>query len=352
MTLKRSIRTVVASLGVVCGFQAAGVADDIVLIPGTTFKATGNRVRGTVISESPTEVKLDTPANTVPVDQIASINYNGQPPNLTLAESRASTGSLAEAADLFQKAAGEASGKEFIVRAAQFGKARALADAATADPTRAPQAIEALEAFIRTQANSRQLPAALETLARLGLQKNDFDRATKALTELAKVPWAAPRAAILQARVLNHRGDYDAALSALDKLLANVPKDSPRFREIQLARAETLAGLKKFDDAESTVRSLIEAAGAEDVALQALAHNTLGDCLRAAGKTKDALFSYLYTDIVYGSDKEQDARALAQIVQLWRELRRDDRADELLERLKQEYPNSPWVAVATGARKN
>jgi tetratricopeptide (TPR) repeat protein len=152
--------------------------------------------------------------------------------------------------------------------------------------------------------------------------------------------------------VLNHRGQFDAALAALDKLLVDVPKDTPRFREIQLARAETLAGLKKFDDSESTVRSLIEAAGAEDVAIQALAHNTLGDCLRAAGKTKDALFSYLYTDIIYGTDKEQDARALAQIVQLWRELRRDDRADETLERLKQDYPNSPWLGVATGARKN
>jgi tetratricopeptide (TPR) repeat protein len=341
---KRALGSIVALIMCV---QVRAVADDVVLIPGATFKAPGNRVRGTVQSESPTEVKLDSPANTVPTDQIASITYNQQPPSFQLAESRASTGALAEAADLYQKAAGEAAGKDFIVRAAQFGRGRALAELATSDPNRAPAAYEALDTFIRTYPSSRQLPAALETIARLAIQKKDFDRADKALVDLAKIPWAAQRAAVLQARVLNHREQYDAALAALDKLLAAVTKDSPKYREIQLARAETLAGLKKFDDAESTVRAVIDAAGGEDASLQALAHNTLGDCLRAAGRPKDALFAYLYTDIIYGSDKDQDARALSQIAQLWRELRRDDRADEVLERLKQEYPNSPWLAAAT-----
>ena len=48
--------------------------------------------------------------------------------------------------------------------------------------------------------------------------------------------------------------------------------------------------------------------------------------------------AYLHTDLLYTKDKEQHPRALAQIAQLWRQLKRDDRADEVQAKLKQEYP--------------
>ena len=88
---------------------------------------------------------------------------------------------------------------------------------------------------------------------------------------------------------------------------------------------------------------MIQGAPAEDAATQAAAHNTLGDCLRAAGRPKDALYAYLHTDLLFFKDKEQHPRALAQIVQIWRELKRHDRADEALDRLKAEYPKSPYL---------
>ena len=41
----------------------------------------------------------------------------------------------------------------------------------------------------------------------------------------------------------------------------------------------------------------------------ASAYNTLGDCLRAAGRPKDALIAYLHTDVLFAKDKEQHPRA-------------------------------------------
>ena len=79
---------------------------------------------------------------------------------------------------------------------------------------------------------------------------------------------------------------------------------------------------------------------------QSAAYNTLGDCLRAAGKPKEALDAYLHTDILYARDKEQHPRALAHISQLWRTLKRDDRADEVWQQLKKDYPNSKWLSAA------
>jgi tetratricopeptide (TPR) repeat protein len=347
MPARRTLVT--GALSLIVGLSSTLHADDITLIPGSTVKANGSRIRGTIQSESPTEVRID--SQTIPVDQIATISYTGQPPNLTLAESRESGGALGDAADLYQKAATEAAGKDLIVRNALFGRARILADLAQGDPARAGTAIDALENFIKSHGSSRQLGPALEALVRLYLQKGDFDKAGRSLGELAKIPWAADRAAVLQARVLARRGQFDQAIAALDRMLANTPKDSPKAREAQLAKAECLAGLKKFDEAEAAVSAVIKNAPAEDAEAQALAHNTLGDCLRAAGRPKDALLAYLHTDVLYAKDKEQHARALSQIAQLWRELRQDERAGEVLDRLKQEYPNSPWLNAGAGAKR-
>ncbi len=108
-------------------------ADDVSLIPGTVFKqAIGGKVKGQVQSESPSEVVVLLGATTtnVPVDQIASIRYDGQSATYTLAESREANGQLAEAADLFKKAAAESAGKPFPLQAALFREAEVLTDLA------------------------------------------------------------------------------------------------------------------------------------------------------------------------------------------------------------------------------
>ena len=86
---------------------------------------------------------------------------------------------------------------------------------------------------------------------------------------------------------------------------------------------------------------------AEDAATQSAAHNTLGDCLHAAGRNREALYAFLHTDLLFSKEKDEHARALAQISKIWRELNRPDRAEETLERLKQEYPRSPHLSAAT-----
>ena len=334
------------AIALTAGFPAG--ADEVVLAPGSTVQANGSRVRGTIQSESPTEVTVD--GRSIPVDQVESISYTGQPAGLSLAAARESAGASAEAAELYGKAATEAAGKDLIVRSARYDRARLLADVADADPGQVGPAVQALEQFLRDHPNGRQRGPALERLARLQLQAGEFERAGSALAELAKVPWAAERAAVLQARLLARRGQFPQALAALDQFLKAAPKGSPRVLEARLARAESLAGLKKFDEAEAAAQAVIDEAGPEDAAVQAPAHNTLGDCLRAANKPKDALLAYLRTDILYPSIKDEHARALAAIAQLWRDLNRADRADEALARLKQDYPRSPWLAAAEGKR--
>ena len=227
-----------------------------------------------------------------------------------------------------------------------FGRARILTDFALADPGRVDDALTALESFVKAHPSSRQLGQALEDIIRLSLQKGDTARAESALNDLrTKVPSAAGRSAVLEARVLSRKGRYDQAIAKLDAIIAQAPKDSTQVREAMLAKAESLVGMKKFDDAEKTVREVIKQAPPEAADIQAEAHNTLGDCLRAANRPKDALIAYLKTDILYDSDKEQHPRALARIAQLWNELKQTERAVEVQERLRQLYPQSPYASA-------
>ncbi len=342
-------RRILLTLALAVTAAPAARADLINLIPGSTYKATGNAVRGTVTAESPTEVtvKVGNTNQAVPTSQIASIRYDGRPASLDLASAREASGNLAEAADQYKKAATEAASRPFIVDDALFNQARVTADLGLTDPSRTDAAIALLEAFLRDHSGSRHLVPSLEALAKLQMQKGSYDAVAQTIDRLSKIPQTADRAAILRARVATRKGDHDAAISELDAMIAAAPEGSIKRRDAQLAKAESLVALKKYPEAEALVRGVIKGAPAEDAATQAVAHNTLGDCLRAAGRPKDALYAYLHTDLLFFKDKEQHPKALARIVQIWRDLKRDERADEALERLKQEYPKSPYVAAAS-----
>jgi tetratricopeptide (TPR) repeat protein len=340
------------TVSLILGLSFTAMADEVVLVPNSTVKgAIGGRVRGTIQAESPSEVIVKLGANTinVPTGEIVEVHYDGQPASMALAESRESANQLVEAADLYKKAASDASGKPYIEQTAKFRQAQLLAQVALGDPGRTGEATALLGAAIQAYPNSRHIIAALDSLARLQLQKGDYAAVEKTLAEMARFPQSADRGAVLRARVFDKKGDHARAIAEYDRMIQGAPDGSARQREARLAKAESLVGLKKFAEAEADVRAVIKAAPAEDYQAQSAAYNTLGDCLRAAGKPKDALLAYLHTDLLYSKDKEQHPRALAHIAQLYRELKRDDRADDALLRLKQDYPQSPWLASARSA---
>jgi tetratricopeptide (TPR) repeat protein len=328
------------------GWRGTVRADDVNLIAGSTFKqAIGGRVRGQVQSESPNEVVvlLGATQTSVPTDQIQSIRYDGQSASFALAEARESSGQLAESAELFRKAAAESAGKPFPYQAALYREAAVLTDLALIEPDRSKDARDKLAKFIAAYPSSRQIAGARACLARLQLLANDFNGAEATIAELAKLPRGAERATLLRTKLLAKQGKHAAAITELDRLIAGFPKGSPRHRAAQLAKAESLAGLKQFKEAEGLLREVIQASPPEDASAQAPAYNTLGDCLRAANRPKDALVAYLHTDLLYSKDKEEHPRALHQIAELFRELKQDGRASEFAQRLKQEYPRSPWA---------
>ena len=348
-------RRTLAPLALVLIVAATASADEIILIPTATFKAAGGRIRGQITSESPSEIKIK-PATgadqAVPVDQIATITYDGTGQSYAQAEIKENTGQFAEAADLYKKAVTENGGKPLIAGSAKFHRADILTDLAFANPAKIKDAVNELDGYLSTYPTGRFVGQALESLIRLHLQAGDSAKAQAALSQLKeKVPGAADRVAILEAKILTKTGKYDQAVAGLDKTI-DAAKGTPRAREAKLAKAEALVAQKKFDDALFAIQEVIKDSPPEAAEIQAVAHNTLGDCYRAAGRPKDALIAYLKTDVLFDKDKEQHPRALAMIEQLFRELKVDARADEVHDRLKQLYPQSPYVAGAAGKAAN
>ena len=357
MSHRRSrLLTILASSLILPFASITATLGDVVTLTSdaTTKGAAGGLVRGTVTSESTTkvEVKLGNTVTPIPTNEIVSIKYDGQPASLEQAQAKESANSLIEAADLYKKAAAEASSKPFIAEDAAFGQARVMSELALNDPSKAPEATALLEAFSRTYKTGRHIAQALESLTKLQIAKENYQGVEQTLSQLSKLPGGEDRASILRIKVLTRKGQLDQAITELDKVIASGADGSIKKRDAQLAKAESLVTLRKFAEAESLLKGVIKGSAAEDAATQAAAHNSLGDCLRAAGRPKEALYAYLHTDLLFSKEKDEHARALAQLAQLWKDpqLNRPDRAEETMERLKQEYPRSPYLGGTSTPR--
>ncbi len=314
------------------------LADTLTTVPDATGKV--RKLGGSVTEESPAEVVIGT--NKVPVPEVESVDYNGSPPALTVAEQNERGGKFPEALAKYQEAVDAAAEKPFIAQAIQMRRLDLLA---ATNPT---EAIKGLDAFTRSNPKSRHRGPALLLLIRLSLEARDYAHAETAATALKDVPWAKERAEVAKGRILTARGKAAEAVALLKPITGTVAADTPAGRDARLALAEALAADKNFPEAEAAAREVIQAAQPEDALAQAPAYNTLGDVLRAAGRPKDALFAFLHTDLLYARNKDEHPRALAAIAQISRAMNRADRATEAVDRLKQDYPTSPWVAVAQG----
>ncbi len=196
----------------------------------------------------------------------------------------------------------------------------ALADGAE----QVPPAVAALEKFRKDHPDAWQLMPATRTLARLLLDKAPPDEAAarKAWDDLAAtpgVPAEVKRECAFQVIDLlltaGHTAEAKQKLSAL-------PADEPRVRVYQIACQATP------DNVEATARqleALIDQTA--DAALKATAYNVLGDCYRRDPKhKKDALYAYLWVDVVYNQDPSEAVKAAGRLADLFGELKDDERA--------------------------
>lgn len=341
------IAAIVASVGLSASPWAASAVAD------TVGRHHGPPIPGDVTRMSPLEVtiKQGSTEKSIPVNEIDYIGWNAEPSQLKNIRAKLKAGDyefVMQTADKIKP--GDLKRPE-MRQDVEFYRALAksrLALAGGGDPREAGQL---MKEFVKRNEGSYHLLQATETLGDLLVAVGAYDLAAVEYGKLDKTPWPdmKARAAIAVGRALLAQKKYAEAQAEFEKVLgAPTAGDSDEFKTqlqtAQLGKATCLAATGQFDEGIQLIEKVIADADPEAAELHARAYVTLGNCYRKkSGATKAALLAFLHVDVLYASQAEAHAEALANLRELWNEVGKPDRAQQAAEMLAERYANSVWA---------
>jgi tetratricopeptide (TPR) repeat protein len=345
------------------GFSPAVIWVTCVLVGGSIASPAGaqqiaDRIRllrgaetGEVTGMTATEItvkKGNSGSRSIPVNEIKSVAFVGEPAELAQARVSAANGDYKKAANLLDRVDAQAAGREFIQQDVEFYKSFCAGMLALGGEGEIAGAGRQLNSFVRSYPKSYHYLAAVELMGDLLLADGRFEQAQRQYAELAKAPWAdyKMRAAIAAGRTLQAQGKHGEAIAQFDAALAMADDGASAPQQklaATLAKAVSQAESGGLTEAVAGIERIIADADAEQKELHARAYIALGKCYERAGQTKDALLAYLHVDVLYNTVPEAHAEALAHLVPLWRAVGQDERARETRELLQQRYAGSRWT---------
>lgn len=223
-------------------------------------------------------------------------------------------------------------GTKYLKRHLEYRIAALTAARADEGALQLRAAIEAIQKFKRENADAWQLVPLTRTLARLMLDKEppDTDAARKVYDDLIAAPGAPPEVKLectLQVIDLFLQTGKTADAQAR---LATLPAGDPRVPIYQIG---VRAAPDKLAEAAKQLQEYIEKTN--DPTLKAAAYNVLGDVYRRdPAHKKDALYAYLYVDVIYNQDAIETQKAVARLAQLFDEFKDEARAKQYRDRLR------------------
>jgi lipopolysaccharide biosynthesis regulator YciM len=117
-------------------------------------------------------------------------------------------------------------------------------------------------------------------------------------------------------------------------LSKSLPASDPQAERISVYRAECQGVSGKLPEAVAQLEGII--AKTSDKDLKALAYNALGDCYRLNNRPREALWPYLWVDVIYHQDRQEHLKAMADLAKLFAEQGDTARAKEYRDKLKRE----------------
>lgn len=294
-------------------------------------------------------------AETVPVNEIVRLRFDDEPAGLNLARTHEEKGAHALAIDAYTKALTELKSTNPDLKAdIEYLIARTVARQALTDPSKQEDAIKRLEAFRKAHGDSFRYFEATDFLARVQLEKKDYDGAKATFATMEQAPWSDYKMAALigNARVQFRQGQFGPALEAFNQVIAmpgTSESETSRKHEAMLGKAICLQQQSQFAEAITVLDEVIDKVSPEDKRVQAEAYVRQGDCLQQTGKPKEALFAYLKVDVLYRQESAAHAEALYNLAKLWKVIGQTSRGEDANAELQKEYPNSEWAKKAPAA---
>lgn len=346
---------------VVCSWSTRGESLDQIR---THNKET---VRGQITEISPTEVKIDkNPIEaTIPVNEIISISFDGEPDELAKGRNLAISGQYVEALEALKRTnRDEVKRRKEMEQQLDFYTAYCATKLALGGAGSINTAGPMLLTFIKNNPSSYHYLEAAELMGDLyvnfGMEAQrssdksrqakapqSFESAMEYYAIAGKAPWAGAEVGLnlKRGRALLAQKKHAEAVKAFQSVLTGAagPKAESLKLAATLGKATALANDGQAEQGIKLVEEVIAKAPKSDSELLGQAYLTLGNCHQAAKMPREAVMDYLHVDLLYFQNPQTHSEALAALGQLWQTLNRPDRAREANARLARMYPNSIWA---------
>jgi tetratricopeptide (TPR) repeat protein len=335
----------ILALALSCAIGGAARAFD-------TIKTNKGSSLGTIAAMDSTKVEfrqssVSSLVKQIPVNQIETILYEGEPADLKLARNHVLARRYAEALVALKRIE-KTPDREAVRQDIEFYKALCSAKLAMSGSMKIADAGRLMKAFADANPNSYHYFEASQVVGDLLVAVGSYAPAAEYYRRLDAAPWPdyRMRAGVAIGHALLAQKKTEQALAAFDKVLATEAEGNAAAAQrmaASLGKAAALVALKKPDEAIKVVEEVLEKADPEDAPLMARAYDILGTAQRQAGRTKEALLAFLHVDVLYAAVPDAHAEALANLVDLWQQVHKTERANRAEKTLMERYPESPWA---------
>jgi outer membrane protein assembly factor BamD (BamD/ComL family) len=179
-------------------------------------------------------------------------------------------------------------------------------------------AIKGLADFVAAHPDSWEYPHAARQLGRLQADTGDYAAATRTFEALEKANVPAEfkqDATAMLIDVAFQSENYKLGADRVEAVTKN-PQAPQALRDRVAVYRLGLEGAK--GDLAATIKKLEEAiAKTTDPSLRALAYNVMGDVYLAKDQKRDAMWSYLWVDMVYNQDRAEHVKAMTRLIKLF-----------------------------------
>ncbi len=307
----------------------------------------GNKM-GDLIRMSKLEVVLEQASveTEVAVNEIVTIHFEGESLKLSTARKAIDAGRYEDALQTLDTVDAATIKRTEISQEIQFLKAICAARLALAANDQVAEAGSMMVAFINEHGENYHYFEACELVGDLLVAMERYSDTQGYYAKVEEAPWPdyKMRAGVSLGRVQLAQGETDDALATFQSVLDNDASSELADRQrlaATLGKARCLAAGGKYDEAVALVEGVISKADPERAQLQAAAYNALGDAHRQAGRSQDALLAYLHVDVLYFNSTTDHIEALQNLVELWAEVHKPERAVSATQVLRERYGINP-----------
>jgi tetratricopeptide (TPR) repeat protein len=328
----------------VCTASAAWAIDQVRKNDGTP------PVTGKITDISPLKIVVESSRGSaeIPVNQVTQVIFEGEPGALKTAKTAILAGRFEDGLATLEKVELAEGVRKEIAQEFQFFKALVTAKLALVGVGTIADAGRMMIGFANENPKSYHYFEAAEVIGDLLVANRNYGPAAGYYGKLAEAPWpeykmranvAIGKALLAENKPAEAQKAFEAALAvtgegeAADRLRATA----------NLGKFRCTAESGKPEEVIKLAEDVIAKTDPEQSNVMAGAYNILGTALKKAGRNKEALMAFLHVDVLYYSDADAHAEALANLAELWNTLQQTERAVRARRTLDERYPTSPFA---------